>query len=274
MEKPNVAILMSVYKSDNPSYFEEAIKSIINQTYTNWILYLCVDGCIPDTISNILNKYECEYSRIVKISNDVNLGLAKSLNKLIEEALKSTNSYKYFFRMDSDDICLPMRLEKQVYFMESNKNIDVSGTYCKEFGASFAIEKVLPTTHEKIKALSFTKCPFVHPTVVFRRRVFDEGNRYPVDTHFTEDMSFWISLIESGYTLGNLNEYLIQYRLEESTLKRRLGIKKGWSEFYIRSSYLVRQKNCNVSDYFKVSFRLIFHILPEGFMKVLYKKLR
>lgn len=274
MKKPNVAILMSVYKSDSPENLIYAINSIVEQTYKNWNLFLCIDGPIPNDLNFVLEDCISKSKKITTLDNKVNLGLARSLNRLIDESIANAESYEYFFRMDSDDICEPYRIEKQISYMEKNKEVDVSGTYCREFGASFAIDKKLPTTHNEIKSLSFSKCPLVHPTVVFRRRLLSQGNRYPVNTHFTEDMAFWIELLEKGYKFGNLNEYLLHYRLEEATLRRRMGLKKGWSEFILRINYLKRSNNYNLLDYAKVSSRLLFHVLPEPILKILYKRLR
>ena len=168
---------------------KEAIDSLLSQS-VNVDIYICQDGPLPDDLSSVLELYlHCE--NIYLYVSDTNRGLAKSLNFLIGKILDSECNYKYIARMDSDDICHNDRISRQYDFMESFKGVDVLGTLCSEFGASFAKEvKYLPVKHDDLVDFSVTRCPFVHPTVMFRISLFTDGFRYPEDTVLTEDMAF------------------------------------------------------------------------------------
>lgn len=115
-----VSVIMSVYNSEK--YVEESVRSIMKQSYSN-LEVLIADDCSTDNSYEILLKLANEDSRIKIIKKEHNFKLAKTLNKLIKLA-----KGKYIARMDSDDIALPERIEKQVYFLENNYDIDFCGT--------------------------------------------------------------------------------------------------------------------------------------------------
>jgi glycosyltransferase involved in cell wall biosynthesis len=269
----SVAVIMTVYMNDNAFYLVEAIESMIQQTH-QCDIYIRVDGEIDDEKTKILNQFN-KKSNIFVSCRENNLGLAVTLNELIDFILESRLEYKYIARMDSDDISRPERIKKQIAFFENNDNIDVCGTSCHEFGASFALnEKHLPTQPEKLMDFSLTHCPFIHPTVMFRVSVFTTGIRYPIDTSLTEDMALWFVLLNKNYQFSNLNEILLDYRLNENTIKRRSGINKAISEFKIRFSNMISLKKISVKNCILIFARLIFHILPPFLIKLAYRKAR
>ncbi len=268
-----VCVIMSVYQSDPLDALIQSLDSMMCQTYLNLDIYLCQDGPVPFNIESVLNEYSKKYPNFHVIKNDINIGLARSLNKVIDFVLLKTDA-KYFVRMDSDDISLPDRVEKQITYMKANR-LQVCGSFCKEFGASYALPlKRVPIKHEDIVKRAVTNCPFIHPTVVFERKVFEEGLRYPEDTVYTEDMALWFLIIKSGYFMGNISEVLLEYRLTEDTVLRRLGWKKGYSEFSLRVKYMMENGELTLSNCLKVLARLPFHVLPVSLIKMLYKYAR
>lgn len=274
MGKPVVGVLMTVYKNDNSTAVKQAIESIVNQSYSTMRLFLGVDGPIPQELKDLLLVFEKQFNNINLVYFGSNRGLARSLNDLITLILQD-KTIKYIARMDSDDISHINRIEKQVLFFESNPKVDVCGTSCREFGASFALEaKHLPEAHEELADFSIVRCPFVHPTVMFRVSVFEEGIKYPTDTTLTEDMALWFVLLEKGFKFHNINEILLDYRLNENTVSRRHGISKAFSEFSIRVRYMFRLKRVTLKNFTLVTGRLLFHILPVSIMSYAYKKLR
>lgn len=270
---PKVAIIMSVYRSDNLAYLQMAVDSIINQSYHNLVLFIYRDGCVPKNVNEYLS-FLTKNPKIKLILNDDNLGLAYALNNLIDVVIQE-KSYEYIARMDSDDISRLDRILKQVNYLEHNGNIDVCGTSCREFGASFALpEKHLPQSPEELLDFSITHCPFIHPTVMFRASIFNENIRYPLNTSFTEDMALWFVLLNHNFNFGNLNDILLDYRLNEGTLTRRSGIKKATSEFTIRFKNMFTLKRVNVKNIILIGSRLFFHLLPPYLMKMAYKRSR
>lgn len=267
----NVAVILSVYKSEKAEYLHQSLSSLFSQTMRGDV-YLYIDGCIPDLLENTIKHFETESGFFI-LRNEENNGLAFALNILIDEVL--CKDYQYIARMDTDDISRPNRIEQQFEFMESNPEIDVLGGYCREFGSEYALElKKLPLEHNELKSFSITRCPFIHPTVMFRSSVFESGIRYPVNTQFTEDMALWLSLLDKGYRFHNIPEVLLDYRLSESTFSRRRGIKKAISEFYLRFKYMLNLREFSIKRCIILVVRFFFHLLPLFFIRHAYKKYR
>ncbi|EKB5072123.1 glycosyltransferase [Vibrio cholerae] len=271
---PNVAIIMSVYKSDNLDYFKVAVESVLNQTYENFTLFIWRDGAVPGEIDDYLNQLIGNSRCVINLCPE-NKGLAKSLNSMIDIVIQNGN-FDYIARMDSDDISYKDRIESQVEFLENNPSIDVIGGKCREFGASFALEeKSLPQNHDELVDFSITRCPFIHPTVMFRARVFlDNEIRYPTNTSLTEDMALWFLLLSKGFKFANINKVLLDYRLNEATLSRRRGLAKSFSEVKIRFYYMHILNRYSFKNITAVIMRIIFHIMPVYFVKLAYRHAR
>lgn len=273
MNNDNIAVIMSIYKNDNILYIQKSVQSILNQTQVNLLLFIHIDGEIDESILVYLNKLASE-SKIILSQSKINQGLSISLNLLIEKVLFNPK-IKFIARMDSDDISLPERLSIQMGYLENHPDIDILGTACEEFGSSFSLQKKsLPSHHDDLVKYSICRCPFIHPTVMFRRKIFDDGNRYPTHTTFTEDMAFWLELIYKGYKLHNLPDVLLQYRLEDNTMHRRKGLSKAKSEFSLRMGYMFLLNQVSLKNILLISSRYIFHLLPPNIMSKAYKYLR
>lgn len=267
----SVSVIMSVYRSDSVEMLKIAIDSILEQT-VKCDLLIYQDGEVPKELSNVLEEYSDRGDAILFV-NSINRGLAVGLNYLITHSLEK--GYDYIARMDSDDISRPSRIEKQILFLNKNPKIDILGTSCREFGASFALdEKHLPKTHEELISFSITRCPLIHPSVMFRPSIFNNGIRYPEHTALTEDMALWFLLLNNGYRFANINEVLLDYRLNEGTINRRKGFKKAISEINIRTRNMVSLKQVNVKNISLIGARIIFHLMPSSLVKLAYKKAR
>ena len=267
----SVAIIMSVYFSEKPDYLKQSLSSLFTQTM-NADIYLYVDGDLNELLEDVIKGFKV-HSNFFVIRGKVNKGLAFALNTLIDITLNK--GYKYIARMDTDDISRSNRIEQQFRFMEENKGIDVLGTFCHEFGSEYALElKTVPIKHDELKKYSIIRCPFIHPTVIFRSSIFKDGIRYPLNTKFTEDMALWFCLLEEGYHFHNLPEVLLDYRIDENTFSRRRGLRKAISEFSIRFKYMIKLREFNINNSIVLLGKFCFHILPLFIIRYAYKKYR
>ena len=209
--KPEISVIMSVYNGE--AYLEEAIASVINQTFTNWELVV-VNDCSTDTTGEILAKIAAQDARVKVHTNEVNLRLPTSLNKAI-----SLSSGKYIARMDADDICLPDRLEKQYRFMEENPEIALSscrfmtvknGVY-RSGGAGGRCDS------GAIRAMLLVSNPILHPGVIAKAEVL---KHYGYDTTLTctEDLELWTRMAMGGEKMAILPECLLIYRLHDKQI--------------------------------------------------------
>lgn len=266
-----VCVILSLYISDALNDFMKAAESILNQSY-NCDLHIYCDGPLESEVYNYLLLLK-KNKRVVVYENDINKGLAFGLNFLIDKVLSL--NYTYIARMDSDDISRTNRIFQQVKYLEKELDVDVLGTSCAEFGATYALaEKHLPKTHDSLLSFSLTRCPFIHPTVMFRRTVFEGGIRYPTHTTFTEDMALWFILLEKGFKFNNLNDVLLDYRLNENTVDRRHGFSKALSECSLRLKYMFRLRQFSLKNLALIISRLFFHVMPIKVMKFAYKSFR
>lgn len=270
-ECPHIAVIMSVYRLDNASALTLAIDSILKQTVSNDLL-IYQDGPISDDLSQVLERYS-RLGNVKLFKSNENKGLAAGLNFLINYAVGV--GYKYIARMDSDDISYSVRLKIQSDFLDSNHDVHVLGTSCREFGSSYALkEKHLPICHSELIKFSIIRSPFIHPTVMFRASVFQQGYRYPENTVLTEDMAFWFILLDNGFKFSNINDVLLDYRLDENTVHRRKGLKKALNELKIRLFYMARLKQFSLKNMILICVRFFFHLMPVMLIKWAYKNAR
>lgn len=113
MNTPKISVITGIYNCK--STLDEAIESILNQTYTDWEMIMCDDGSSVGTYEKA-KKYEKEYpGKFIVIKNEHNMGLNRTLNKCLEIA-----KGEYIARMDGDDISLPSRFEKEVDILDNH----------------------------------------------------------------------------------------------------------------------------------------------------------
>jgi len=204
---PKISVLMPVYNSEK--YLKEAIESILNQTFSDFEFLIINDGSTDQSV-NIIESYGD--SRIRLIHNEQNQGLISTLNKGID-----LSQGKYIERMDSDDISLPARLEKQFKLMEENEDIGICGTLFQSFGNHNYIPNH-PEDSELIKAHLVFGCYIGHPTVMIRKSIFKKYNlRYDNNFKHAEDYELWTRVIKySKFT--NIQEILLHYRSHDSQI--------------------------------------------------------
>lgn len=199
---PKVTVLMPVY--DGEQHLREAIDSILGQTFSDFEFLIINDGS-TDRSAEIIRTYADPRIRV--LDNGRNIGLIETLNKGMRAARA-----EYIARMDCDDISLPMRLEKQVAFMESRTDVGVCGTWYTVFNGEERHSVEYPLKPERIKCYLFYYPGIAHPTAMMRRSVFIENNLF-YDQSFkdAEDYDLWTRAVH--YTrLANIPQVLLLYR--------------------------------------------------------------
>jgi glycosyltransferase involved in cell wall biosynthesis len=249
MSEPLVTVLMPVYNGGE--FLNQAIDSVLNQSYKNIEFLIINDGSTDNSIQTI-NAYKD--NRIRLINNDGNKGLVYSLNLGLKEA-----KGEYIARMDADDISLKERLEREVDFLMHNREIGICGTSIKVFGEGRR-EVVFryPKTHEECRVRLLSNTCFAHPTVVFRKSAIEKnGVKYKAEFFPAEDFELWAVNTE-GVKYANLQEALYEYRVHpvqistakiESQNKLKFGI-----QFYSLRKILPDITDEEIDLYEKISF--------------------
>ena len=215
---PKITVIMPVYNAS--SYLEEAISSILNQTFDDFEFLIFNDGS-TDNSADIVQSYNDK--RIKFIDSNLNKGYVYHLNHCIDLA-----QGEYIARMDADDISLPRRFEKQVAFMDANPNVGVCGTWFKIIGTGAEIRH--PVDNDSIRLALLNHCAIGHPTVMLRTHLLKEyGLRYESSFVPAEDYFFWVAM-SKHCDLANLPEFLLEYRIHQkqiSNYRRKEQSKKS-----------------------------------------------
>ena len=211
-EVPEVSVIMPVYNT-RQEWLDTAIGSILGQTYSDFELIVIDNGSDEDT-RRLLVKYEDP--RIVPLRFEKNVGAAIARN----EGLKIARG-QYIAFMDSDDISLPERLEKQVEYMGSHPNIGLVGTRVGD--------AVHPRRTECLRGENCSRqieCDLLLvgnvlciSSVMVRREVIRQSGICFRDDYFpAEDYKMWLDLL--GRTeFGKMDEVLVRYRRKKNNTR-------------------------------------------------------
>ncbi len=192
---PKITVIMSAYNDENN--VKKSIDSILNQTYQNIELLVMDDGS-SDKTYEVVNSISDKRIKLYK--NTINLGLTKSLNILINQA-----QGELIARQDSDDISHHARLEKQYNFLKL-KNLDACTTRAKVKDSNKSIPRLthfLPT-----KLVIRYKNPFIHGTLLIRKKVLYEIGLYDENYKYSQDYKLYLELLDKKYTIKLLNKQL------------------------------------------------------------------
>jgi len=234
---------MSTYNQSK--YLKASLDSIINQTYKNWKL-LIIDDCSTDKTSDILKNYVNYDNRISFTKNFFQKGLTENLNNLIKQS-----KTQLIARMDSDDISLSTRLEKQVEFLNLNSNISVVGSnaFCIDKNDLHVFNSNFPLNDYDIKKELIYKNVFYHSSIMMRKSFLEEMNFYNTDFKKCQDYELWLRGIHT-HQYANIAENLIKYRVS----------KYNYLNDIYKIKILKKCKNLNIFQKFASIFRTIIYI--------------
>ncbi len=215
MSNINVSVIMGIYNCAGT--LDEAIKSILNQTYTDWKVIMCDDGSTDNTY-NVASKYVRQYpDKFILIKNDKNMGLNYTLNHCLEYA-----DTKYVARMDGDDISLPARFEKEVKFLEENPKYTIVSTQMEYFDEQGVFGKNNASGEPKYNDI-VRSTPFCHAPCMVKREAYEKVGGYTVSKKYirVEDYELWLKMYQNGYKGYNIPEVLYKMRDDRNAKMRR-----------------------------------------------------
>ncbi|MGL4993842.1 MAG: glycosyltransferase family 2 protein [Bacteroidales bacterium] len=199
---PLVTIAIPIYNAEH--FLHYAIKSVIDQSFKNWELFLINDGSNDESL-NIMKRFEMD-PRITILNDGENRGLIYRLNQSVKLA-----KGKYYARMDADDIMDPERLLKQVEYMESHPECDVLGSSAYSIDSKNYVIGIKTSSNSRWSRSSLLRgSAFIHPSVMGKREWF-LSNPYDKDWERAEDYQLWLRTVEHS-RFHNLEEPLLFYR--------------------------------------------------------------
>ena len=222
LQSPAVSVVMSVYNGER--FLRDAVDSILGQTFGDFELIVVDDGS-TDRSRQILAAV---VDRRLRVIEQVHQGLASALNRGIDRAGASLIA-----RMDSDDLSLPERLEKQYFFLQHNAAVALLGTAISivDSGGTGIGTWQPPGEHASISRQMIRANQFAHSTVMFRKEAFFAIGGYRQDLPFAQDYDLWLRMT-AHFQVANLEEMLLirrigadQYGTPRETLQIRCAAK-------------------------------------------------
>jgi len=207
---PKLSVLMPVH--NEAEYLTAALDSIVQQTVTDWEMIIVDDGSTDDTPA-ILAQAAANDHRITVVTLERG-GLVKALNTGLSRC-----SAPLLARMDGDDICHPMRFEKQITYLDNHPETGLVACSFQHFPRQEIKQGMMSyetwqnslIDHSSIMKNLLVESPFVHPSVMFRRSIIDNVNGYR-DFGWPEDYDLWLRMADAGTGFARLPDLLFFWR--------------------------------------------------------------
>lgn len=259
------SILMSLYKKENPQYLKRAFDSIIAQTIKPDEIVLVEDGPLTEELHAVVEEYRALYPGLFQIIvNKQNVGLGRSLNR----GLKICQN-ELVARMDTDDIAVPDRCEKQLEYFQTHPETAIVGGQIEEFIGeenNTVGKRIVPLTNEELKEWMKKRCPFNHMTVMYRKSSILASGNYQ-DWFWNEDYYMWIRLAEKKYIFANIPDILVRVRAGSDMYQRRGGFKYFNSEAGIQK-LMLQKRIINIPRYvINIIQRFVLQIMMPNFAR-------
>ena len=232
------SVCMSVYKNDKPADFLVAVRSILNQTAVPSEIIMVVDGPIPNELELALSVIKKEFDGLKIVRFAENRGHAAARQAGVDNATNELVAV-----MDSDDIALPDRFEKQLVFLAANEDIDIVGGQIDEFIGevnNVVGRRKVPCSDEDIKIYLKSRCPMNLMTILARKSSIQRVGGY-IDWFCEEDYYLWIRMALAGCKFANLPETLVNVRVGKEMYQRRGGWKYFKSEALLQH-YMLKHR--------------------------------
>lgn len=229
------SVLMSLYIKENSNYLDACLASLYLQSIQASEIVIVLDGKVTPELLLIIDKWKKKLP-IITIALDENIGLGRALNVGL-----SYCSNELVARMDTDDVCMPLRFEKQLEQFIKNPDLDICGTFIKEFDVSPTrpiSKRNTPLRHEDIMEKCIVMNPFNHMTVMYKKSVVQNSGGYQ-HMPWMEDWYLWLRMISNNCISVNIPEYLVRARTGFAMIERRSGldyIKSEWALTKIKVS--------------------------------------
>ncbi|MBN3489995.1 glycosyltransferase [Acholeplasma equirhinis] len=266
------SVLMGVYIKDRPKWVSEALDSMLNQTVKPSEILIVQDGPITKELEETIEKYINENSIVKLIKFEQNRGVGATMQDAVPLA-----KYDYIARMDSDDISVKERFEKEIKFLEENPDYDGVGSVVIEFEDGknpfeSTIFRNLPETNEEIIKWSKGRCPLQQSTVMLKKEAILKAGGYR-EFYLVEDYDLFIRMISNGSKFYNFQEPLTYMRINKDFFNRRGGL-KYYKSIHKFKKYMYQSGHITYMQYLKTNTASLIVCLMPGFLRTyIYKKL-
>lgn len=205
--QPKITVIMPAYNAER--FIEPAIRSVMTQTVTDWELLVIDDGSRDGTCA-VVETLSAEDSRVRLLRNDKNMGVANTRNRGLALCHGEFAAF-----LDSDDIWLPEKLQKQLDLLESSGASLCYTSYgiMDAEGNRSRGDYLVPAKADFRKLL---KENVIGCSTVMLRRPVAENYRFETNLHH-EDYALWLRMLKDGVQVAGCTDVLVRWRLVENS---------------------------------------------------------
>lgn len=256
--------LISLYAKENPAYLSESLDCVISQTIPPEEILVVKDGKLTDRLEKTLSEYAEKHPGLFSfVAYEKNRGLWYALSKGVPACRN-----ELIMRMDVDDWSAPDRAEKELAVLARHPEVGCVGSIVTEFEGNIdnPIALVdLPEKHADIIAFGKYRCPFRHPSLMFRKKVVLAAGNYQEMPLF-EDYDLYMRMASSGCTFYNIQESLVYMRTSQDFYARRGSLSYMRKMLHFKGTCLKR------GDYTLIEY--VIATIPHVFVCLVPNKLR
>lgn len=258
MEK--YSVLMSVYSKEKPEYLRASIESMLSQTAAPDQFVLVKDGPLTAELDQVIDKFVQDNQglfTIVELKENRGLGIA------LDEGMKYCKN-ELVARMDSDDISLPDRCEKQLRVFDENPALSIISGNIGEFEDSpkhIVSYRVVPEHNDAIKKRMRTRSAFNHPAVMYKKSEVIRCGGYGT-LRRKQDHVLFSHMVNNGCEAKNIQDVILLFRANKDSVMRKKSLDNciGYIEAQI---CIFKSGECSVLDMIYVDLvQIAFLILP------------
>lgn len=219
---PKFSVLIPVYFKEQPDFFENALASVLSQSYMPDEVLIIEDGTLTEDLYKVIHRNRALYPQLIKsIKLQQNMGVGYAMNF----GLKHCKN-EYIARMDTDDIAHPDRFLKQMTHLWQHPEVDIIGSFIEEFygiPGDMKRYREVPVNHEEIIKYAKLRCPINHVTAIFKKSIVLKAGSYTNAKNSFEDYPLWYRMIKIGAQFYNFPEALVYVRIGNNMDIRRRG---------------------------------------------------
>ena len=216
---PEISVIMAVYNTPELESLKKSVDSVLGQSFGDFEFLICDDCSTKEDVKGFLRELPKSDKRIRLFENKKNMGLAASLNRLIEA---SGADARYIFRQDDDDISAPDRFFLQREFFESNPGISIVGSNISLHDKN-GVWGSRRYPEEPVKRDFLFAVPFMHGALAFRKSDLVKAGCYlpAKETRRAEDYELLMRMYAGGFAGFNIQKQLYSFREDIAAHKRR-----------------------------------------------------
>lgn len=223
---PRVSVIIPAFNAEE--YVEEALRSVLAQTYDDWEIVVC-DDCSTDSTPELVRRFG---DKVRLLRTDTNSGPAVARNLAIAHSSGELLAF-----LDADDYWLPTYLERQVSLYDSGQAVGIVGCNAALLGP----DGLRPQTYMDIvrSPLEVTlhrllQSNPIFPRALVARRAVDEVGGFCPELSHSEDYDLWIRIVEAGYRVVTTREVLAVYRIRPKSWSSEVGLAAHYCQLTYR----------------------------------------